>query len=278
MRFGRRILLSLVASYITLSFNAEAADQEGSLTSAISIGQRNAEIEISLDHGLIQGDRLNDGFYVYRLRMAAESGSVESQTALGRLYRDGELVDLNPELATTWFYQAAESGDAEAQYLHGDLIDQRDAFQWYLLAAEQGHAKAQYRVALTLDYPEALPWYRLAAEQGLPEAQYNLAVMYELGQGLMADQGVANSWYLRAAEAGFELAQYRLGVNYGEGRGFDRDIVIAHAWYSLVAEYGDLLNEDAEMRKRALKLSPKQVEQSRLAYEDFRLSMLSNNM
>ena len=230
-----------------------------------------AEAEMLRDHGLLTGDLLRNAFTVYGLRMAAEVGAIESQLTLGRLYRDGQYVDQDSTLASTWFYKAALTGNAEAQFLYGDLIDQKVAIKWYLLAADQGHALAQYRVALTMDYPEALPWLQKSANQDLPEAQYNLAVMYELGQGLNADQDTANAWYLKAARSGYEFAQHRLAINYAKGRGFTRNLVMAHAWYSLIVANGTWLKDDAELRQKALRLSSRELEESRKAFQNLKL-------
>ena len=54
------------------------------------------------------------------------------------------------------FRQAAEQGDAEAQFLlglahtggEGVPEDDAEAVRWFLMAAEQGHAGAQYRLGL----------------------------------------------------------------------------------------------------------------------------------
>ena len=52
--------------------------------------------------------------------------------------------------------QAAEQGDAEAQFILGSCYeagdgvkqDKAEAVKWFRKAAEQGHAKAQYNLAL----------------------------------------------------------------------------------------------------------------------------------
>ena len=77
--------------------------------------------------------------------------------------------------------EAAEQGDAEAQYRlglahaegKGAPQDHRAAAKWYRLAAEQGHAGAQFQLGgsyvfgkgVPQDYSEAVKWYRLAAER-----------------------------------------------------------------------------------------------------------------
>mgnify|MGYP001451244388 CR=1 FL=1 len=73
--------------------------------------------------------------------------------------------------------QAAELGDAEAQYNLGSCFsrgygveqDTEQAVHWYRLAAEQGDA-------------EVLAWLLVTAEQGSIEAQVNLVEMYSVMQ------------------------------------------------------------------------------------------------
>jgi TPR repeat protein len=73
----------------------------------------------------------------------------------------------------------AEAGDAEAQYLFGNMYafglggfpqDDAEAMRWHRLAADQGHAGAQYELGnmyatgrgVPLDYVEAHMWCNLA--------------------------------------------------------------------------------------------------------------------
>ena len=74
-------------------------------------------------------------------------------------------------------------------------------------AAEQGNAQAQYNLGRMLDmgdgvpqnYAEAVKWYRLAAEQGYVEAQGNLSVMLLKGNGVTSNPKQAYFWALLAA-------------------------------------------------------------------------------
>jgi predicted DNA-binding transcriptional regulator AlpA len=121
-------------------------------------------------------------------------------------------------------HQAAELGDAQAQFLLGEIyshgrggvsLDQAEAMRWYRKAAEQGHAAAQFRLGViyadgrivVTDYDRAAHWICKAAEQGYPDAQNELGVMYQKGRGLVKDDGKAVHWYRRAAEQGHVGAQ-----------------------------------------------------------------------
>ncbi len=210
-------------------------------------------------------------------RRAAEQGHVKAQRELGLLNTDhGDIVAKDIEVGTDSLTQAAECGDAEAQYRLGrmhsrsenilkHMLKRRDsngeealqeyyaqAVQWYRRAAEQGHVKSQYHLGLMYDLglgvsedgAQAVQWFRRAAEQGYVEAQYHLGFMYDTGKGVpeIGAQEAAQ-WYNRAAERGLAEAQYALSQMYEKGDGVQADNIQAYAWANL-ARVGGL--EDAE--------------------------------
>ena len=89
------------------------------------------------------------------------------------MYRDGEGVAQDDAQALVWFRNAADQGNADAQYSLGVMY--RD-----------GQGVAQ-------DNAQALVWFRKAADQGDAEAQYNLGVMYGNGKGVAQDDAQALS-------------------------------------------------------------------------------------
>jgi len=96
-------------------------------------------------------------------------------------YRAGDRTS-----AEQLFLQAAERGDAKAQYAYGYLLHEEGYFpmeadkhfarvlRWWTRAAEQGHIEAQFMVGTLhqlglgrpFNEPEALRWLKLAAAQG----------------------------------------------------------------------------------------------------------------
>jgi TPR repeat protein len=70
------------------------------------------------------------------------------------MYAKGEGVAQNDAEAAKWYTKAAEQGDADAQYLLGEMYisgqgvkaSDEKAIQWLRKAAKQGHAKAQKRL------------------------------------------------------------------------------------------------------------------------------------
>ena len=100
-------------------------------------------------------------------------GSVMFATALLLFVSSGSVVGAQGVDAATvkeW-REAAERGDAQAQYLLG-----------FMYASGEG---------VSGDDVEAVKWLRKAAEQGHAGAQYNLGVMYGNGDGVAEDDAEA---------------------------------------------------------------------------------------
>ncbi len=91
------------------------------------------------------------------------------------MYRKGQGVPQDYAEAPRWYRQAAEQGDADAQYNLGVMYN-------------DGQGVAQ-------DYAEAVRWYRRAAEQDDAAAQVALGVMYGKGHGMPQDYVQAHMWY-----------------------------------------------------------------------------------
>ena len=127
-------------------------------------------------------------------------------------------------------------------------------------AAEQGDAEAQYNLGrmyangegVPQDDAEAARWYRLAADQGDASAQYALAGMYAYGRGVPQDEAEAVRWYRLAADQGDAGAQFFLAGMYALGQGVPKDSVLAHMWFNIAGangnasarEYRDILERD----------------------------------
>ena len=152
------------------------------------------------------------------------------------------------------FREAAERGDAEAQFALGRCYEEgrgvaqdfAEAFAWYEKAANQRHAGAQhmmgtcyaYGIRVSPDYRQAIAWFERAAEQGHANAQYLLGVSFTHGLAGVQDDAVAAEWYLRAAEAGDLEAQVNLAECFLEGRGVPADKGHAVRWFKSAAERG----------------------------------------
>ena len=103
--------------------------------------------------------------------------------------RFGHTVYLQPY---SKLRQAAELGDAEAQY---DL-----AYLYYKAGTDPAISGVTQSDAL------AAQWYRKAAEQGHTRAQYNMAVLHLHGDGVDRDPVEAYAWLLQASASGHETS------------------------------------------------------------------------
>ena len=166
------------------------------------------------------------------------------------------------EIGTMTLREAAAGGDPRAQYIVGLRYAQgfgnagkpnwEEAARWFALAASTGLAPAQYRLAvlyergdgIAKDIGMAKSWYQRAAEKGNVKAMHNLAVAVSRESGT-ADYALAAKWYQEAASYGLADSQFNLGVLAEHGLGMPKDLVRAYHWFALAA-----MTRDPEAIKR----------------------------
>ena len=199
---------------------------------------------------------------------AAKQGHAEAQHHLGVMHLNGEGGAKSNEIAFKWIQLAAKQGYAKAQHhlgvMHlngeGGAKSNEIAFHWIQLAAKQGYAEAQHHLGLmhlngtgvAKNDEMAFDWIRLAAAQRLAEAfgwlknaaddenhqdaQYHLGVMYQQGEGDIAqDASAAAKWFTKAAEQGHTKAQYHLGLMHLNGIGVVKSDEKAVNWFEKAA-------------------------------------------
>lgn len=78
-----------------------------------------------------------------------------AKCGMGQLYMNGWGVDRNEKMAMNYYREAAESGNAEGQYLYGTHLMSmnqksltKQALEYINLSAQQGHAAAMYALGL----------------------------------------------------------------------------------------------------------------------------------
>jgi uncharacterized protein len=183
------------------------------------------------------------------LSSEAESGDREAQFWLGSIYLQGRLVQKDYEQAEGWFLKSAEEGYAPSERALGLLYwhsDPAKAAMWLQQAAQKGDAEAQFDLGNayeqgllgTINYTEALNWIQESAKQGHPEAQASLGQMYEDGEGVKQNYAMAAKWYRKAAEhapnlGGAGQGRNNLGLLYLNGLGVPKDFVQATFWFTL---------------------------------------------
>lgn len=209
-----------------------------------------------------------------RLKSAAESGSAAAGSILGALYEIGSpSLRENKAEALKWFRQAAEQGDAQAQfglavmYANGSAVPQdfAAAMKYFHLAAAQGDCAPCYYLGLFYENglgtpkndAEAVKWYTRASAAGPSGLRFDMAV----GQGREhpADDNseVVSNFSMVPAQAQVG-AEYNLGMLYWNGRGVAADPVSAYKWFILAAAHGNHL-ANYNLRLLARKLSNAQI-------------------
>jgi len=182
----------------------------------------------------------------------AEKGDRDAQMKLGFLYDRGLGGEANNELAARWYTQAAEQGQAVAQYLLAQLYqlgrldkqpDYTLAKKWYKesLASFPQASTALGFIYDTVDndYSNAAINYVLAGNAGDPRAQFDLGLIYDYGKGVAVDPAKAINLYTQAANAGYAKAMTQLAVLNFKGVNGQRDIGKALYWYKKAAALGE---------------------------------------
>lgn len=147
---------------------------------------------------------------VVALKEKAAAGDIDAMKELGNMYANGSADTLVDEKeAMTWYRQAAEHADAEAQLYVGDAYD-------------KGRGVPQSSV-------EAARWYEMAAEQGNAFAMGELGRLYALGRGVETDHTKAYYWLSLADRFGFKeysgmIAKSAANVNRVEKHRMDKVI------------------------------------------------------
>jgi len=100
--------------------------------------------------------------------------------------------------AAHFFDQAAELGDANAQYAIGFMLYQHTNRNIFTLRRQSKNDGA------------AFIWWHKAAQQGNPNAQYMLGICYQYAYTTAYDGAEARKWFERAASKGHPLAKERL--------------------------------------------------------------------
>lgn len=184
-----------------------------------------------LDEGITAFENEDYQVALAELQPLAKSGKVTAMTWLGKVYADGLE---QPALALPWFLDAAQKGDAEAQFRLGELYAEG-------LGVEQ-------------DEEQALVWYEKAARQDDNEAQLVMGI-HE--QEVLGDNPAARDWYEKSAGQGNAEAQYRLGLLLLGEPGISRQPARAWMFLSLAAEEEV---EDAASDRDVLELGMKAPE------------------
>ncbi|NLD52624.1 MAG: sel1 repeat family protein [Clostridiales bacterium] len=155
----------------------------------------------------------------------ATRGNVQAMKDLADRYEKGVGTAVNSQQAQQWYKAAAETGDAQAQFMYagyfwdnGDQTDYALAYQWYHRSATQGYAAAYnalgvfYRDGLGMpaDYASAYECFRRAGEGGDRRGWYHMSLMHLEGQGVAKDREQALELLRKASRLGLRAAENKL--------------------------------------------------------------------
>ena len=153
-----------------------------------------------------------------KTKAMAETGDVDAEYQLAKLYSSGKGTEKDEVEAVKWFRRVAAKNDARGQSMLGVMYT---------------NARGVER-----NYCQAIKWFRKAAAQNSAHAKYNLGYMYAVGKGVPQDQAQSSVWYLKAANQNDAGSQRIIGDRYAAGRGVDKDLVQAYAWTQVVVPRG----------------------------------------
>ncbi len=149
------------------------------------------------------------------LRIAAEKGSLDSQTRLALAY----LNKNDRQNAFSWFERASRGDDVNATYFAGKLLlegrgvraDKNEAANYLLKAAREGHANAMYLLAqcyingdgVTRNAQQGSLWLSRACGKGLHKAEWALAKNYLDGTGVPESYDRAMYYFGRSLDGSY---------------------------------------------------------------------------
>jgi uncharacterized protein len=199
-----------------------------------------ASAQVQLARMLLTGVGVEiDQVAAYKLMLkAVNQDSVPAMLLLAGYYKE------NPDQGDAWkvYYQAAERGDASAQYelgeyyLAGELVPENKklAVEYLQQSAMQNNEHAalslakNYETGLLADKKHSMiRWYKKAAEYGSLEAKKNLAAKYFYAEGVEFDILQSVEYHAQAAEMGDAESQYALSLFFSQGVGVKKNMLYA---------------------------------------------------
>ena len=170
----------------------------------------------------------------------------------GDTFQKGKTAFDNKDYVTAvnQFQDAAEHGNAAAQYALGDMYyhgtgitqDKKKALEWMRKAAEQNYIEAQYAFGGYLcetRSTEANIWYMKAADHGYVKAQSRLGILYYYGLTcLKTDKEAAAHWFRKASDNGDVSSMKLLGDMYAKGESVNQDRSKAEELYRRAVDQG----------------------------------------
>lgn len=136
---------------------------------------------------------------------AAENGNADAQFFLGEMYLRGKGVTRDNRIAQMWVTRAVQNNSAQARERHFNTESGIGNFDKIEKLAQEGKALAALRHVNHLwqvgRFEEALAWLRKLSEQNYAEALNRLSQLYRSGNGVDQSDEIADSFLMRALDA-----------------------------------------------------------------------------
>lgn len=167
----------------------------------------------------------------------AELGVADAQYKLALMYRDGNKIGVDKELAFRWMKESAEQNHILALLDYADMLfegfgteqDVVSAIQYYQIAADRGNNDARIKLATLMgnnksEVEEIRLLFRSLAERGNPLNEYRYADVILKTAWNESDRIEAFKWFYKAAENGNLDAKFQIGLMYRDGLGVKLDL------------------------------------------------------
>ena len=194
-------------------------------------------------------------------QILAEQGNGKAHIYLSMMYKSGEGVVEDQELANSWNEKSllglkllANQGDAEAQFWFADSMSDDDKAEIW--------------------YKKSFNGFLAAANQGDPYAQSWLSYFYLDGIGVDQDEELSKTLELYAAESNDAYSQYWLGqriINYGDLTKYDDEAI---KWLTKAAKQGHL-GAMTDLKKIGISIG---IDNAAINDSDFELLSVKNTI
>jgi uncharacterized protein len=193
------------------------------LTATLSFGQNAEELNKKSKEFLDKQDFKNA---IPLIRQAAEKGNAEAQYNYGVSYQQGIEVAQNDSIANTWFLKAAKQGWKDAQFKVA-----------YSYATGRG---------VTQNDKQAFYWSVKCAEQQDVECMFNVVSCYMEGRGTQKNLDSMLVWATRLAllntpedlqvSGQITSARANLATMYRGGQNAPKDLLKSYMWFLIYNE------------------------------------------
>lgn len=144
--------------------------------------------------------------------------------------------------ATLSFGQSAEELNKKSKEFL-DRQDFKNAIPLLRQAAEKGNAEAQYNYGICFQQGVEVPksdsiadtWFLKAANQGWKDAQFKMAYSFATGRGVTQDDRQAFFWSVKCAEQQDVECMFNVVSCYMEGRGTQKNMDSMLVWATRIA-------------------------------------------